>query len=189
MNDIVRITSALNFAAQKHSGQKRKGEKQEPYINHVAEVSHLLAEATEGRDPDLVIAGLLHDTVEDCGVKADELATLFGTAVATLVSEVTDDKSLPKSERKHLQVAHAPHKSPRAKLLKIADKISNLRAIVASPPADWSAERKAEYFIWAQQVVAGCRGVNQVLEAWFDAAYQQGVDLGLVAGADHAPNR
>ena len=173
-HDTLLIARALDFAARKHVHQRRKGIDKEPYINHLAEVAHLLAEATDGTDAHLVAAGLLHDTVEDQGVTHGELAEAFGRDVADLVMEVTDDKSLDKAVRKQLQVEHAPHKSARARMLKIADKTSNLRALRNSPPADWSAERKHEYFDWAARVVAGCRGVNERLEAAFDEAWSAG---------------
>ncbi len=173
--DILLIARALDFAARKHVRQKRKGIDQEPYVNHLAEVARLLAEATDGADANLVAAGLLHDTIEDQGVKYEELVEAFGRDVADLVREVTDDKTLDKDVRKRLQVEHAPHKSERAKLLKIADKTANLRAIHDSPPTDWSMERKREYFDWARRVVAGCRGVNARLEATFDEAWTAGI--------------
>ena len=176
--NILRIARALDFAARKHAGQRRKGEAAEPYINHLAEVALLVAEASRGADPDLVIAAYLHDTIEDQGVRREELEALFGADVARLVSEVTDDKNLDKAVRKELQVQHAPHKSARARMLKIADKASNLRSILASPPADWSIDRKREYFEWAAKVVAGCRNVNPWLEARFDAAYARRAELG-----------
>ena len=113
-NDVLRIARAIDFAARKHAAQRRKGEAAEPYINHLAEVALLVAEATKGADADLVIAALLHDTIEDQGVRYEELAEAFGAEVADLVQEVTDDKTLPKAKRKALQVEHAPHKSPRA---------------------------------------------------------------------------
>lgn len=172
--DLVQITRALDYAAKKHVSQRRKGEAQEPYINHLAEVAHLLADATGGNDANLVIAGLLHDCIEDQGVTYDELVELFGTDVAGLVREVTDDKSLLKAERKRLQVEHAPHASARARMLKIADKTSNLRAMLVSPPSGWDEQRKRDYFAWAQAVVAGCRGINAFLEAQFDEAYRNG---------------
>jgi len=172
--DTLLIARALDFAARKHVHQRRKGVDKEPYVNHLAEVARLLAEATDGADANLVAAGLLHDTIEDQGVRYEELVEAFGRDIADLVREVTDDKNLEKAERKRLQVEHAPHKSERARMLKIADKTSNLRAIRNSPPADWSAERKREYFDWAGRVVAGCRGVNDRLEAAFDAAWKQG---------------
>ena len=180
MNDIMRIVRALDFAAKKHVDQRRKGERKEPYINHLAEVANLLAMATGGSDANLIIAGLLHDAIEDQEVTYDELVANFGSDVADLVKEVTDDKSLPKAERKRLQVETAPKKSDRARMIKLADKTSNLNTILASPPADWSTERKRDYFLWAAKVVAGCRGVNPVLEAGFDAAYERGTDLGLI---------
>ncbi|MBM3151884.1 MAG: HD domain-containing protein [Gammaproteobacteria bacterium] len=172
--DTLLIASALDFAARKHVHQRRKGVDKEPYVNHLAEVARLLAEATDGADANLVAAGLLHDTIEDQGVRYEELVEAFGRDIADLVREVTDDKTLEKAERKRLQVEHAPHKSERARMLKIADKTSNLRAICNSPPAEWSEQRKREYFDWAGRVVAGCRGVNDRLEAAFDAAWKQG---------------
>lgn len=176
MNEnVLLLTRALDFAARKHVNQRRKGLAQEPYINHLAEVARLLAEATEGEDVNLVAAGLLHDTIEDQGVLYEDLVAVFNQDVADLVREVTDDKSLEKHERKALQITHAPHNSTRARMLKIADKTSNLRALTQSPPADWEPERRRGYFTWAREVVAGCRGVNARLEAEFDKAWQAGV--------------
>lgn len=169
--DIIRITQALDFAAKKHVHQRRKGELQEPYINHLTEVARLLAEATQGQDTELVIAGLLHDSIEDQNVSRQEIAELFGEEVAEIVSEVTDNKSLPKQERKRLQAETAGKKSEKARLLKIADKTANLRSILNSPPTDWSEARKQEYFTWAKSVVDNCRGINSQLEQWFDEAY------------------
>ena len=166
--DIQLVTQALRFAAEKHVDQRRKGMRKEPYLNHLAEVADLLAEATEGEDPELVAAGLLHDAIEDVGATREELETLFGPDVANLVVEVTDDKALPKAERKRLQVERTPHKSSRAKMIKIADKISNLRALASSPPDDWSEERVAQYVAWAERVVEGARGVSPWLERQFD---------------------
>ena len=167
---IVSLAQALDFAARKHTGQTRKGELAEPYINHVAEVASLLAEVTNGRDPILVIGGLLHDTIEDTETTFEELKAEFGLPVARLVQEVTDDKSLPKEERKKLQVSHAGSKSRRAKLLKIADKTSNLRSMIASPPKGWSTERMREYVTWSTKVVKKCRGHNPKLDHAFDEA-------------------
>ena len=165
-----RLTRAFRFAAERHVHQRRKGEAAEPYLNHLAEVADLVAEATGGADVDLIVAALLHDVVEDTPTSPARVAELFGPDVARLVAEVTDDKSLPKAERKRQQVVHAPSRSPRAKRLKLADKISNLRALAASPPADWSRERRLHYVEWAQAVVAGLRGTDPWLEAEFDLA-------------------
>ncbi len=173
-NAVLNLTKALDFAARKHIDHRRKGEREEPYVNHLAEVARLLADATDGDDLDLVLAGLLHDTIEDTKTTYDELVNEFGTVVADLVAEVTDNKSLEKAERKRRQVETAPSKSNRAKMIKVADKTSNLRSIAASPPKDWSAERKREYFEWAGEVVSGCRGVNATLEHWFDEAHASG---------------
>lgn len=173
---VLQIARALDFAAWAHADQRRKGGAQEPYINHLTEVARLVAQATGGKDARLIIAALLHDVLEDQAprVNYEMLREHFGKRVANVVREVSDDRSLPKVERKRLQIEHAPQLSRRARILKIADKAANLNSILESPPQDWSAERKREYFAWAAQVVAGCRGVNRWLEAVFDERLEQG---------------
>jgi (p)ppGpp synthase/HD superfamily hydrolase len=170
---VHEIMKAALFAAERHSRQRRKGSSAEPYINHLLEVAELVAGALPEPDTNLVTAALLHDTIEDVGVTEVELAAQFGPDVANLVAEVTDDKSLPKAERKRLQVLNAPKKSIRAQMIKLADKISNLRAILSSPPADWNLERRRKYFEWAKEVVAGLTAPNQVLKEEFDRIYQE----------------
>src|SRR5215472_10184571 len=145
MAGLVTVLRAADAAARLHVNQRRKGAAQEPYITHLLEVARLVAEATAGADPNLVVAALLHDTIEDQGVTREEIATQFNDDVADLVVEVTDNKKLPKSERKQLQIEHAPALTPRAKILKLADKISNLRSLAASPPADWPMQRRIDY--------------------------------------------
>ena len=169
--------AAARFAAQKHSAQRRKGNPAEPYVNHPIEVAHLLAEIPAQLDPTLLIAGLLHDTLEDTNTTRLELAQHFGEDVAGLVAEVTDDKSLPKKVRKALQIEHAPGKSPRAQNLSTADKISNLRSTLTNPPSDWSAQRRREYFEWAKAVVDRFQAVDPGLKAEFDRTYERYPDL------------
>lgn len=180
---VVEAMRAVDFAARKHRDQRRKGAAAEPYINHPAEVARLVAEATGGTPMAFVLAALLHDTLEDTETTFEELKREFGAEVAALVAEVTDDKRLPKAERKRLQVEHAAARSAGAKLIKIADKTSNLRSLLESPPLDWDARRRREYFDWAKKVVDGCRGVSPRLEAAFDAAYEAGLAaLGSMKG-------
>jgi (p)ppGpp synthase/HD superfamily hydrolase len=170
---VQRILAAARFAAEKHAHQKRKGQNQEPYMNHLIEVAELIAGSTDALDPELIMAAFLHDTVEDTGVTLTELEQRFGPDVASLVAEVTDDKSLPKETRKHLQVKNAPHKSARAQTLKLADKISNLRSILNSPPIGWSLERQRQYFQWAKDVVDGLASPNPLLKQEFEKTYKQ----------------
>ena len=170
MNTIVDLTRAYHFAATKHVNQRRKGEAAEPYMNHLTEVAELVATASDGKDIDLIIATVLHDTIEDTSSTPGELSAAFGERVAAIVSEVTDDKSLPKAERKRLQIEHAAHASPAARMIKVADKTSNLRALALSPPANWPQQRIDEYAIWAERVVDVCRGANLWLDREFDAA-------------------
>src|ERR1022692_1580656 len=167
LKSVQAILNAANFAAEKHAAQRRKGAAAEPYVNHLLEVAHLISTALSEPDTNLVIAALLHDTIEDAGVTKEELIQAFGADVAELVVEVTDDKALPKAERKRLQIVNAPKKSVRAQVIKLADKTSNLRAILHSPPADWSLQRRREYFEWAKQVVDGLSTPNQILKAEF----------------------
>ena len=169
-NPTIDLMRALDFAARKHAGQTRKGAAAEPTINHLAEVAALLARASDGADPVLVLGGLLHDILEDTATTPAELEDAFGPEVSALVAEVSDETSLPKSERKRLQIEHAPDLSSRAKMLKLADKTSNVTAIASDPPTDWDATRRLEYVHWAEQVIAHCRGVNRRLETGFDDA-------------------
>ena len=164
------VSEAAELAARRHNGMARKGRGNEPYINHLAEVANILAEVTDGADAELVAAGWLHDTIEDTDTTRDELAQKFGERVAALVVEVTDDMSLPKAERRQRQIEDAPHKSPGAKLIKIADKISNIRARIFANPSTEQRAELADYVAWAEQVVAGCRGGNAMLDALFDEA-------------------
>lgn len=168
---VEKILAAARFAAEKHSFQRRKGHAAEPYVNHLIEVAELVAAASPVLDVNLVMAAFLHDTIEDTGVTAQELEQLFGSDVTALVLEATDDKSLPKARRKALQVETARHKSERAQVLKLADKISNLRSLMASPPAEWSPERKREYCEWARQVVSGFTSPSPFLMAEFEKVY------------------
>ena len=169
--DLVNLARAADYAARQHVAQRRKGWAAEPYVNHLLEVLALLAEATEGCDVVLLMGGLLHDTLEDTDATYEDLVRHFGEDVAALVAEVTDDKSLKKEERKRLQVETTAGKTNRAKLLKIADKISNLRGLMRSPPTGWTVERLRDYVFWSEQVVRSCRGLNARLEAAFDAAH------------------
>lgn len=168
MSDLPTFTRAAYFSAKKHREQKRKGSKGSPYINHPLEVVNLLTNIGKIDDYTVLIAAVLHDTVEDTETTVAELAELFGAEISSIVMELTDDKSLPKTERKQLQIEHAPHLSPQAKLVKLADKISNIRDVIENPPEDWELERRIEYVEWGKKVVAGLRGVNENLENHFD---------------------
>ena len=167
-NDLARLLQAADFAATKHRVQRRKDVDASPYINHPLAVANVLANEGGVNDVELLMAAILHDTIEDTETSANELSKCFGEAIAKLVGEVTDDKSLPKGRRKELQVENTPHKSPRAKQLKLADKICNIRDINADSPSDWDNDRKMQYLDWAVQVIAGCRAVNVQLEQVFD---------------------
>ncbi|MEZ4462455.1 MAG: HD domain-containing protein [bacterium] len=171
--DFEQFIVALEFAARKHRDQRRKDREASPYINHPIQLVWVLVHEGQITDPDVLCAALLHDTIEDTETTRDELVAAFGASVASIVDEVTDDKSLEKHVRKQHQVDHAPHLTRQAKLVKLADKIANVRDVVISPPQGWPIERQQEYFDWAKRVVDGLRGTNAALEAAFDEAYSR----------------
>jgi guanosine-3',5'-bis(diphosphate) 3'-pyrophosphohydrolase len=165
------FVDAVDFAATKHRTQRRKDVDASPYINHPIALAHVLAIEANVDDDHALVAAILHDTLEDTETSFEELKERFGLSIAETVAEVTDDKTLPKLTRKALQIEHASHLSRQAKLVKLADKICNLRDVASSPPKDWPIERRREYFDWAKQVVDGMRGVHPGLEKIFYDAY------------------
>ena len=178
---INRVIDALALAAEAHRHQRRKDADATPYVNHPIALLHILSHEAGVTDPDVLCAALLHDYLEDCCGQAEGLSVQqgrelleqrFGPQVLAYVDAVTDDKTLPKQERKRLQVEHAAHAPEGARLVKLADKIANLRDIDAAPPADWSFERRQEYFDWAKRVIDQVRGTHPRLEALFDAYYE-----------------
>ncbi len=168
--DLDRLLDALAFAAHKHRDQRRKGAEASPYINHPIALATLLAGTGGVTDVEVLQAAVLHDTIEDTDTTREEIAARFGERVASIVSEVTDDKLLLKAQRKALQVEHAPRLSPGATLVKLADKTCNLRDMTTDPPDGWPLARKREYFDWARRVVEALPDANAALRAAFDEA-------------------
>lgn len=184
VSDYIGLLNALHFAAIKHRDQRRKGEEASPYINHPIEVAELLARVCKITDIVILQSAILHDTIEDTQTAGEELEQHFGAEVRRVVEEITDDKSLPKAERKRLQIEHAPHLSKRAQVIKLADKISNVRAIAQAPPTDWPHARRQEYLDWTEKVVAGLRGCNHALEALYAECLRTGREK---LDEEHAP--
>ena len=160
---------ALVFAADKHKNQRRKDADASPYINHPIALANILVNEGEITDISVLCGAILHDTIEDTETTKEELIQQFGEKITSIVLDVTDDKTLLKAERKLKQIEHASHASHEAKLVKLADKISNMRDILASPPRDWTEDRKKEYFDWAGKVIDQIRGTNSKLENIFDS--------------------
>jgi guanosine-3',5'-bis(diphosphate) 3'-pyrophosphohydrolase len=177
ISDIALVLRAAEFAAHKHRRQRRKGRTKRPYIGHCIEVARLIADVGQVDDANILAAAILHDTLEDTKTTHDELRQEFGPVIDDLVSEVTDDKDLDKSVRKRLQVEHAPNLSPGAKVIKLADKISNVREIGADPPKGWDIERREKYFAWAREVVDAIGRINPGLEQHFDSALEEATRL------------
>ena len=171
--DVSLFLCAVEFAAVKHRDQRRKGVDASPYINHPIKVASMVANIGGIHSLPILLAAILHDTIEDTCTAPEELETLFGPEVLSIVLEMTDDKKLTKSERKRLQVEHAPGLSHAAKLIKLADKCANIIDVSENPPPDWSVERRMEYLDWAEKVVDGCRGTNEALEAYFVQTLQE----------------
>lgn len=171
---IDTLLRALEFSARKHIKCRRKNAEATPYINHPIEVAQLLSSVGDVDDLTTLLGAILHDTIEDTETEPSEIDELFGQDVRDVVMEATDDKKLPKEERKRLQVEHAPHLSQRAQQIKLADKIMNVRDVVENPPSHWPLERRLAYLDWAERVVAGLRGCNPALEALFDERLAEG---------------
>jgi len=187
MPNWVTVMKAAEMAARWHAHQKKKGAAQDPFINHLLAVASLVAEATHGDDPDLVIAALLHDAIEHQGIPRETIAEAFGEDVAQLVEQCTDDKSLEEHERKRKQIEDAPEKSNGAKLIKLADKTDNIRRIRSDPPPDWTMQKRSNYVTQAREVAAGLRGTNEWLERQFDLAAdaaERSVDRTIKNSAD-----
>jgi guanosine-3',5'-bis(diphosphate) 3'-pyrophosphohydrolase len=172
VNDLEIIIRAAAFAAHKHRDQRRKDAGATPYINHPLALARILVVEGGVSDATTIAAALLHDTIEDTETTAAELEGEFGAEVSRIVAEVTDDKSLPKAERKRLQVEHAAHVSHQAQLVKLADKIANLRDVASAPPDRWDLQRRQDYFDWSKRVIDRLRGAHPALEAAFDEAFQ-----------------
>jgi len=168
---LVPIFAALDFAADKHRDQRRKDVRASPYINHPIDLANVLVREAGITDPEVLCAALLHDTIEDTDTTGDELEAAFGPRIRAMVEEVSDDKSLPRAARKQQQIDHAAKASEGARLVKLADKICNLRDMADHPPKGWGLARRQEYFDWARQVIDALRGTHATLEALFDTAY------------------
>jgi hypothetical protein len=172
--EMGNLLKAIEFASRKHSTQRRKDKDASPYINHPIAVTHLLADTGGVTDLVTLMAAVLHDIFEDTNTTPEELEAQFGRTVRKVVEEVTDDKSLDKAVRKQLQVDHASHLSPRAKAIKLADRIANVRDVTDAPPAKWDLARRIDYLDWTENVVAGCRGTNAPLEKLYDEVLKRG---------------
>lgn len=174
VNNISLLLTAVRFCAERHRRQRRKDAEATPFVNHPIEVAELLWHVGEVRNTRVILAALLHDILEDTETQPEEIEERFGKEVLRLVLEVTDNRSLPKRQRKRLQIELAPKLSPGARKIKIADKICNVRDLTLSPPPDWSWEDRWEYLEWTEKVVAGLRGVDPVLEAIYDEVLGEG---------------
>ena len=184
-SDAARLLTALDFAAERHRLQRRKDAEASPYVNHCIAVAAVLATVGAVTDADTLAAAVLHDTVEDTATTLGDIEQRFGPTVRAVVAEVTDDKSLPNSERKRLQVVHARTASRAAKLVKLGDKICNVRDMTLAPPTGWSDARRLAYLRWSAEVVDGCRGTNVTLEAEFDRVLAAG--FAALGGSEAAP--
>lgn len=171
--EIRRICDAVCFSARKHTDQTRKNPEQTPYIIHPIGVADSILMLGGVNEPNILIAALLHDTVEDTNTSFEEIREAFGPEVEGYVRELTDDKSLPKDVRKQLQIDNASHKSTGAAIVKLADKLYNLTDLERNPPADWSKERVDAYFAWAKKVVDALPLVNAPLKEAVDQTIAQ----------------
>jgi len=165
---LDRLLDAINFAVCKHQNQVRKDQRGSPYITHPISVAQAIYAIGSVEETHILIAAVLHDTIEDTDTSEAEIQEQFGENILAIILEVSDDKSLEKMERKRRQVVHAGELSYAAKLIKLADKLVNCRDILLSPPKDWPLARRQAYIQWAADVVYEIRGTNPSLENAFD---------------------
>lgn len=168
---LALVIKGVNFAAIKHKDQRRKDANRTPYINHPLGVANILIEEGNVYNPAVILAAILHDTVEDTDTTFEEIEKEFGIEICNIVREVTDDNTLPSTERKRLQIVNMAKSSDDAKLVRLADKLYNLRDIERTVPVGWTPERVDEYIKWAKAVISGCRGINSNLEKELDAIF------------------
>lgn len=171
-DDVQIVVRALDFAARKHRDQRRKDPYGTPYINHPIALMHVLTEEAGLTDALLLVTAALHDTIEDTETTLEELTRVFGEETAETVLELTDNKSLPKPNRKKRQIEYASRISHAGAVVLLADKICNLRDIAKIPPPDWTLKQKQEFFDWAKEVVDNLPPANKTLEALFEDAYR-----------------
>jgi len=171
MEMLGKFIKAMAFAAHKHRDQRRKDVCASPYINHPIQLVDVLCNEAGVSDVNVLCAAILHDTIEDTETTAEELAEHFGQQISNIVVEMSDDTNLCRADRKQAQIYHAAELTDEAKLVKLADKICNLRDVADNPPAGWEIQRRQEYFDWALAVIDGLRGVHPVLEKIFDETY------------------
>ena len=169
------VFKALKFASTKHQFQSRKGKSNPPFINHLIDVSYILQKYGEINDQDILAAAFLHDTIEDTDTSYEELNNQFNENIANMVLDLTDDKSLPANERKRQQILKATTLKANSRMIKLADKISNIKDITLDPPNNWSDERLLAYLHWAKDVVDQIRETNEKLENLFDEWYYKGL--------------
>jgi guanosine-3',5'-bis(diphosphate) 3'-pyrophosphohydrolase len=170
--ELLPLLDALAFSAERHRHQKRKGRSASPYINHPIEVARLLTAAGVASVP-VLMAAALHDTIEDTATTYEELAARFGPEVAGMVREVSDDPALTKAEQRRRQEIGAAGLTYGARLIRLADKISNVRDLVCDPPPHWSPRLTRDYLEWTRRVVDRCRGTDAALERAYDEAYER----------------
>lgn len=171
-DDMQIVVRALDFAARKHRDQRRKDPYGSPYINHPIALMHVLSEEAGVTDAHLLAVAALHDTIEDTDTTFEELIRVFGEEISKTVLELTDDKSLPKPDRKKRQIEYASRISHAGAIVLLADKVCNLRDIARIPPPDWTLQQKRNFFDWAREVVENLPPVNETLEALFEDAYR-----------------
>lgn len=166
------LFKAWLFATERHAKQTRKNAAKSPYITHPVEVTQILIDAGV-TDEETLAAALLHDTIEDTGVTHTQLTDLFGRRVADFVQECTDNKSLSKVDRKKLQIEHAAVISDNAKVIKLADKISNLKGMLGDPPVNWTPDVRHGYIVWCRAVTTELRGVSPKLDLMAQELYDR----------------
>ena len=169
--DLTLVIRAAYFAGEKHRNQRRGDVEQTPYINHPLELAAILTEEGGITDVVTICAALLHDTIEDTETTVHELTEQFGKEISHIVAEVSNDMTLDSAGRKISEKACIPNLSHRAKLVKIADKLANIRDVSTMPPVGWTLKKKEDYFDFAREIVTSAQDASPELYKIFIRDY------------------
>jgi len=162
--DAEAVLGAAIFATEKHKSQVRSNEKKTPYIIHPIEVADLVMKIGHVYDKDVLITALLHDVMDDTQTTYEQITSLYGTKVSSYLEEMTSKQGLSLKEQKKQQIMQAFRQNPSVAIIKLSDKLSNLKTLATSPPPSWSRDRIDQYFQWAQTVIENLPESNQLLK-------------------------
>lgn len=148
--DVTKLLSAIHDASEAHAGQKRRDGTE--VLGHPLRVAKNLLDLFGFVEIDMLLAAILHDTLEDTKLEEMEILKKYGLRVLGLVKELTDDPTLKRDEQKMVQLMKAPFYSPAGKKIKFADRYDNLMSIMNLPEL---SPREVDYINHSYNLLSG----------------------------------